>query len=394
MELVAGTREATAPAAAGCTDDASAGRQAEAGTQAFCFEGFVPPYAGPAIDRLYGSIYASVALLSIYDTLAQASTYVVRHDGDISCVLLYRRAGRQIEVLNQCIRLSHAEIEGFADTMFARHVGVDCIAFHAVQATLEGSRYPAQQFHCAADIVAELPDTAEAYLAQLSKNMRQATKYYLNRMRRLHPSFRFQVTPGTEIDEQEVRRIYRFNRERMEGKHLVPNVDDDEVGRIIALTRRSGLLMTATIEGRVCGGLVCWRAGDDVFLRSIAHDPAFDGINLGTVCCHLGIMECISRGAKRFHFLAGRLQYKYRFLGKDQNFDRIVLYRDCRSLVRQAGMAARTMTSGWSNEINLWLMNAERRDDRASRAAVRLLRAWRACKAWRKRLRGELPRPV
>ena len=318
--------------------------------------------------------------------MSEVSTYIARQNDEIVCLLLYRRNGRQIRVLNEGIELPHADIEQFSRTMFIRHSGVDCIVFNAIRASLRPMPYPVQQYYWTDDIVAELPDTVDGYLARLSKNMRQSTKYYVNRVRRLHPSFRFQVFSGDGINERMVREIYQFNRRRMESKQVVPNVPDEEVSRILALSRRRGFVMVATINDQVCGGLVFWRVGDDVYLRSIAHDPQYDDINLGTVCCHLGMMECINIGARRFHFLWGRMPYKYRFLGEDRAFDRIVLYRNRVSLVRQAVTAFLTMKAGLSNELDIWLAGAENREDAKSRAALRLLRAWRLCKKLKTKL--------
>lgn len=292
-----------------------------------CHDNQVPPFVQAGLERLYDSIYASVGMFRLDGSLAAASTYAVWTAGRITTLLLYRRNGNIITVLNGSIALAQADIERFAKTMFARHRAASVIVFNAIRADIGRSAYPVQQTHHGEDIVVTLPASAKAYLASLDRNMRHTIKRYLNHLKRCHPSFRFKVRTDGEADAAEIRELFRLHRARIENKNEVSNVSDDEIERVIALTRTNGLVTVARIGGRICGGMVCWRAGTHYFMRTIAHDPQYDEAKLGTLCCYLTICECIARGGKAFHFSPGRMIYKYRFLGEEQYFDRLVLYR-------------------------------------------------------------------
>lgn len=343
-----------------------------------CHDNQVPSFVDAELERLYGSIYASIGMFRFDGSLASASTYVVRTDGRVTTLLLYRREKNVVTVLNGSIALEQEEIDRFARTMFGRYRSVSVIAFNAIRADIGRGAYPCQQYHYGEDIVVALPDSPTEYLASLGKNMRETVKRYMNRLKRTHPSFRFEVQIDGRADEQQIRELFRLHRARIENKNEVVKLDDAEIDGIIALARSRGMVTVATIGGKVCGGMVCWRAGDNYFMRTVAHDPQYDDAKLGTLCCYMTICECIARGGKAFHFSPGRMIYKYRFLGAEQYFDRIVLYRSRLHMLLNARYALRNAIRGSVREAKLWLMDAELRSDPRSRAALRCLRAWRA----------------
>ena len=283
-----------------------------------CYENRVPQFADAALDRLYGSIYSTIGMFCLDGSISSANTYVASVDGELVSVLLYRREHSVVTVLNGSIELSRVEMERFIQTIFARYKDVSVIVFNAIRHNIAGTRYPYQRYIYGEDIVADLPDSAERYFMSLGRNMRETIKRFQNRLKRNHPNFRFHTYVNEEANEEQIRELYKLQRARIANKNQVSTVTDSEIEHIILLAKTRGLVTIATIDGKVCGGMVCWRAGDNFFMRTIAHDPEYDDIKLGTLCCYYTICECIARGGKAFHFSPGRVLYKYRFLGTER----------------------------------------------------------------------------
>jgi hypothetical protein len=345
-----------------------------------CYDNQVPSFVDAALDRLYGNIYSTIGMFRFDGSIASANTYVASENGKPVTVLLYRRERHVVTVLNGSIRLSKADMERFAATIFARYKSVSVIVFNNIQHDIDGTRYPYQRFSHGEDIVADLPESPEIYFASLGKNMRETIKRFQNRLKRNHPDFRFHVYVNDEADAEQIRDLYKLQRARIESKNKTSTITDGEIERIIALAKTRGLVTIATIGGKVCGGMVCWRAGDNFFMRTIAHDPRYDDNKLGTLCCYYTIRECIARGGKAFHFSAGRVLYKYRFLGVERYYDRIVLYRSRMHVLLNANTALAFATAGKIREFRLWLNDVKSGDAPTSRTVLTLLRAWRAMK--------------
>jgi hypothetical protein len=343
-------------------------------------ENAVPQIAGEILDKLYGSIFSTLDHFQVGNELDGVSTYIAKRHGDIKALLLYRRDHGVVTVLNQLISLDADEIQRFADTLFERDASISTIVLTAVRTNARLLRYPSLCFSYTEDIVAELPSSNEIFLARLGKNMRETVNRYTRRVQRTFPSFCFEVYTDSDIDTAQAYDIYRLHQARMHVKKKQSDVNATEFDNILALMRRRGLMTVATIDGKVAGGLMCWCADKNYFMRIIAHDPTYDGFKLGSVCCYLTMKECIARGGATFHFLFGRTPYKYRFLGIDRRFDHLVIYRSRLAMVRHGALACQTAFQGMNREARIWLQNAERGEDWLSHVAADGLRLWRRFK--------------
>jgi hypothetical protein len=252
------------------------------------------------------------------------------------------------------------------------------IVFNGIRHDIVGLPYPVQRYGYLEDIVADLPPTPDLYFSSLGRNMRDTIKRFQNRLKRNHPGFRFEVQVKEEANADQIRDLYRLQRARIERKNKTSTVTDAEIERIIALVKERGLVTIATIDGKVCGGMVCWRAGDNFFMRTIAHDPQYDDLKLGTLCCYYTVCECINRGGKAFHFSPGRVLYKYRFLGLERMYDRVVLYRSPLHMLQNIGTVIRTAVEGSIRSFRYELLEAKSGDAPPARLSVRLFLAWRA----------------
>jgi hypothetical protein len=326
-----------------------------------CYENGVPSFAGPEMERLYGHISSSLNQFRVYGGLTeQTNTYVVRKGNEVATILMFRREGERVEVINQSIKLSSEDIARFAQHIFAEYKTVNLISFHAIRTEALRLPFPYQSFGCTDDIVLTLPGTVNEYLASLGKNTRRNIKRYMDRLKRTFPSFRYDCHVGDAINEQHVRAIIGFNRARMAGKHKVSTIDRVEEERIVQLVKACGLIGVATIDDRICAGAIAYRCGENYFLYVIAHDPKYDGYWIGILCCYLTICECIARGGKAFHFYWGRYEYKFALGAIARQLDHIAIYRSYTQLLLHARTALQIAYHGYMSKTKLMLLEKAR----------------------------------
>lgn len=311
------------------------------------YENQIPPFAETEMERLYGSLYSSLAYFRIYGGAENVSTYVTCHGSDVTEIFLFRFEGNKIRVINEGIRPSQDDLERFADYMFAKFPSSNVIIFHALGTEVHSLGWPYQCAVCTDNIAVTLDPTVQHYLARLGSATRKNIKRHKSKLERMHPTFRFHVQTGKEVDEQDIRDIIAFNRERMTVKGKESSLDEEETQRIIRLVRERGLVMQAKIDGKIAGGAIVLRLGDSFCSLVNAHDTQYDSHRLGTLCCFLTICECIERGGKRFDLMSGHYEYKTSLLGEHRYLYRFVAYR---SRVRQMlnyHLVVHTVLSGW-----------------------------------------------
>jgi hypothetical protein len=72
-------------------------------------------------------------------------------------------------------------------------------------------------------------------------------------------------------------------------------------------------------------------------MHVIAHDPAYDDLRLGLLCCALTIEDAITRGCHQFHFLWGRYDYKTRLGGEREALSQVFVFRDLSAFLQRPG---------------------------------------------------------
>lgn len=288
----------------------------------------LPAYVWPALERRYHSIFCSEPQLRLHDGLSpDIEAWVAREAGCIVSLLLYERQGSVVRVLNEVFAPSADELSQFAAAVFEQYAGVDLVVVHAAAA---GPRMPGQTSLSAPvteDYVLPLPASVDDWLAGLSAQAREKIRYHLRRTRRKQPGFGFRTLAAGDIEDAQLRTVIDFNRARMQKKRRRFGMGPDEEHRLCALMRERGRLSVIEIDGQIRAGLLCTQAGDDIYMHVIAHDPDFDDLRLGFLCCALTIQEAIGQGLKRFHFLWGHYDYKTRLGGRPVMLRRLLLLR-------------------------------------------------------------------
>ncbi|MDB5824329.1 MAG: family N-acetyltransferase [Herminiimonas sp.] len=329
----------------------------------------LPPGAATEMDWLYQNLFSSSAMFRTHGPASGVQTYVVRRGGHAVTILAFRIDGVRVHVMNEQISLSGEEIERFAEFVFQKFSQIRSIVFKAVQTLRTEFTFPHQRYGFTNDIVLTLPTTSEAYLDSLGKSTRDNIKRYLKLCKRDFPTFSFESVDGWNTPEESLRAIVAFNHERMAGKSKVSGLTDAESARLIALARTCGLVSTVRIDGRICAGTICYRVGDNFFMRVIAHDSCYDTHRLGLLCCYLTICECIRRNARHYHFLWGREEYKYRLLGQQRDFDTITLYRSRVAYLRDGVAVAKKGLRARVAAAKLWLLDPANEGRAAARFA-------------------------
>jgi hypothetical protein len=341
----------------------------------------LPSGVANEMDWLYQNLFSSSAMFRTHGPAHGVQTYVVRRAGHAVTVLAFRIDGARVHVMNEQIQLGGEEIERFAQFIFDKFPRIRSVVFKAVQTARKKFPFPHQRHGFTNDIVLTLPGTPEAYLESLGKSTRDNIKRYLKLCKRDFPSFCFDSQDGWSTPEETLRTIVAFNHERMAGKSKVSGLTDAESARLIALARTCGMVSTVRIDGRVCAGTICYRVGDNFFMRVIAHDSRHDSHRLGLLCCYMTICECIRRNGRHYHFLWGREEYKYRLLGQQRDFDTLVLYRSRLAYLGDGVAIAKKAFRARVAGAKRWLLdpaNEGRAAARLARMAKERLRGWKA----------------
>lgn len=336
----------------------------------------VPPEAEAAMEDLYQHRYASSVQLKLYGQLDGGAkpfhTYLARREGKAIAALVFQIEQRRACVLNEQMQLNGEDIGRFADCVFAHFPSVAVISFPVVQADIRSLPFPYQRAPNTQDIVLTLPSTQQAYMAALGKSTRTYVRRYVNKLKRDFPTFSFQVYAKDAIRDNDVREIIALNRVRMSGRQQSSYIDTTEEERMLALLKLRGFVGVMRVNGELCAGTINTRFGDNYFLQVLAHNPAFNGYGMGTICCFLTICECIARQGHAYHFLWGQYEYKYRLLGIQRDLDHVAIYRSRLQMLRHARMALGIALHGHRYTIRSWILNKARRKDE-SHMGVRLI---------------------
>jgi hypothetical protein len=163
----------------------------------------------------------------------------------------------------------------------------------------------------------DLPATPEEYLQGLGKQTRKHLPYYLRRLRReCQESFVVQTSIGEQISRQAFIGLLALNQLRMRSKGQETFWTRGSALHRWPLIRKTGLFLGLEVGGKLVGGTLSFLYGDEAFLITIAHDPQYDRLNLGSICLWQTVEHLIRLGCRAFHLLWGASFYKAQFGGQ------------------------------------------------------------------------------
>ena len=312
----------------------------------------LPGYVWPALERRYQSIFCSEPQLRIHGGLsAQIEAWVARCEGRITTLILFERQGRIARILNEVFDLSAEELYCFAEAVFAHHPELQAVMVRSAFFDPRPGRYFCWLAEMSDDYQLTLPRSTDDWLASLSSSTREKFRAYLRRAQRRQPEFRFRSITSSAIDEAQVKQVIEFNRARMKKKGRRFGMSEAEERNLCRMMRERGLMSVIEINGDIRAGVLCTLAGNDLTMHVIAHDPAFDELRLGFLCCALTIQDAIDRQLRCLHFLWGRYDYKTRLGGERKVLSRVLLLRGPVALLLQPRLIASQLLSS----VRAWL---------------------------------------
>jgi hypothetical protein len=338
------------------------------------YDNEVPLFAEAALVSLYQNAFSCLIKFRIDAGNEALSVAVMYREGNVSDVFVFRREGARLTVMNQAIRVDEDVLRRFCNAAYKAYPAVSVISFHGIETGVPAPGYPFQHFNCLENIVLALPPTPEAYLASLGKNMRASIKRYAKKLAAELPSLRFEVYLDELASASHIREIVCLSSARMAAKHKRSLHGDEQTTQLIRLVQSGGLLLVASIDDKVCAGVVCSRVGENYFMHVVAHNPAYDELRLGKLSCYRAICECIDRGGKEFHFLWGRYEYKYRLLGIQRELDHVAIFRNHASMLAHANLVVKNAVKGYGRLGKRWLFDPARHGTAVGRLAEFLRR--------------------
>ena len=349
----------------------------------------IPAFAERGLDELYGSLYASLPQLQC-DNLAHVHTYAAWRDGRLSALLLYCLDGPRIRVINEGMRIPPEELDRFANTLFAHYAKVSVLSLHAQSISDGTPERPYARMAVTEDIVIDLPDSEQSYLAQLGKSSRKSIKQHLSRSQHELPDFHHAVVIGEEISESLVDQIIGFNHARMEQKQRRSAIDEKARAHLIRLLRARGWVGVTSTKDRICGGTLACRFGDAVYSIVNAHDPAYDGYSMGNLSRHFLINAAIRAGVRRFHLLGGQLSTKRNALGRRHVLHEIRLYRSQLSMARDIVNLIRLARKSILYRLQTWLedLHTQPNPEKIAQTILSLQKTLRATRSHLRRWSG------
>lgn len=354
----------------------------------------LPPHAKAAIDRLYGSMYASWRHLQLCGVdQPTPHTWIGYRHGEIIGVLLFRMRDTEALVLTEMFMLDPEIAEVFCRAVFSRFAYARQITFNAVSVPRSLPQLPMQSYVFSENYIIDLPASVDDYLNALGKSTRKTIRGYGNRLQRELPGFRWEVRTAAELRKDEQRRLVRqwqrFKQASMAARGKRAVIERRDTARLLQLASECGLFGIATIDGRVVGGSLACRFGDNYVMLLSGADPALESYRLGMLCCFWSVCDCIRAEARQCHLLWGKYQYKSQLLGVPHALHRLTFYRSRWQMLRSPSTVLRMSLEKWRHACRNWLISFIReRNDGPSRAVMRLLEGLRsaatAMRHWRR----------
>jgi hypothetical protein len=321
----------------------------------------VPPSLEAELVRLYQHMNSSLCHYAVARRARHAQAYVAHRGGHPLAIFLFEREGSGIIVFNEMMQLAPEEIERFAQALFSRFPSVARISFSKIGTNSGALSLPWQQYGQAEDIVASLPETADAYLSRLGSKLRHNIRHQMKAICADFPGFSFETHENGAIVDSHVAGLIDLKKANMDDKRIKFGITPEEAAWMIECAKTNGLLVVALFDGKICGGSLSFRLGDHYFSHLNGYDPRFAKYSLGMLCCYLAIKEQIQRGAKEAHLLWGRNPYKFKLLGVARDVVNLDIYRSRIRYCRHINRVVRNALDNFAAQQKQVLLENEQR---------------------------------
>jgi len=321
----------------------------------------VPQSAADALDRLYGSLYASYRFQRLCDPSVLPHVWIGYQRGQIVGVLLFDIHSERVRVMTEMFALSEEVASAFCRDVFSRYHDVRHIDFNAIGLASRMSQLACQYFAFSENYILQAPASVEQYEQALGKSTRKTLKGYRNRLLREHPGFKWRCCTSDELPRHAqralVRQLQEFKRESMAMRGKQAQSNASETAQLLLMAAHCGLYGLGTIDGKLCAGSLALRIGDTYVMLLCAADPAFSSYRLGLLACYWALCDCIRQGARQCHLLWGRYRYKEQLLAAPVSLHRMRVYRSHWQMLSRPGGVITMAGIGLLHRCRSWLLS-------------------------------------
>lgn len=287
----------------------------------------IPDFVASSLIDLYENVFCTLHRIQAYESLQGISTYIRRVDSIIHTIILFRKKGRTVSVLNQQISLKKEVIESFARKIFSEYENAQVISFYALDVDASQLDFPFQKLAVLEENVIYFPATVEDYLNRLKGQFRKQLRVAKEQLFIDSPGYHIKILSGKEVTSEQVETILGFARARMKMKGKDDYTRRVDVPVLVDMLRTCGHMAIAVIDGKICGGAVWFNTGRRHFHQLAAHDSGYDRYMLGNQIWLAAITHSLSLGGSECWLMGGASAHKARFGAQKRVFNSYVLYR-------------------------------------------------------------------
>lgn len=180
----------------------------------------------------------------------------------------------------------------------------------------------AYEVSCATEDVSlelRLPPTWEEYLGMLNGKQRHEVRRKLRRLRE-KGDVHYRTVEGSEAVEEVIDLFLMFFRESREDKRGFLTTKKESFFRSLARAMAQDLILKIGIlelDTKPVAAIMCFYYNNTVYLYNSGYDPQYRSLSTGLISKILCIKDSIEQGKRKFDFLKGAEEYKYR-LGAEE----------------------------------------------------------------------------
>lgn len=163
----------------------------------------------------------------------------------------------------------------------------------------------------------DLPSTWEEYLRTLTPKQRRETG---RRFRRLEEEGEINYRSVEDAEPKVLEIFFKLMRVSREDKAVFMTARMESFFRSLAETMAEAKLLRfgiLEISGKPVAAVMCFDYNNKVYLYNSGYDPEYGYLSVGLLSKLLSIKDSIERGRRRYDFLKGPEEYKYRLGGRE-----------------------------------------------------------------------------
>ncbi len=169
-----------------------------------------------------------------------------------------------------------------------------------------------------------LPPTWEEYLGMLNGKQRHEVRRKLRRLRE-KGEVRYRTVEGSEAVEEAMDLFLGFFRESRQDKKDFLTAKRESFFRSLARAMSQDLILKIGIlelDTKPVASIMCFDYNDTIYLYNSGYDPQYRSLSTGLISKVLCVEDSIRRGKRKFDFLKGAEEYKYRLGGEEVHLKR------------------------------------------------------------------------